>query len=343
MTRNTTPAGARLDAPRRIAGGRRAVGVGALSLILSLALVGCSSQPKGTYIEGWWDNGDPFYAPSKSVLFDENGVPTCEFPVKYSQFETRSDAVDLARGVAFEIMNPELDPNGVLDSADFPTAADQANERLRRERALGSLDILWQYTHPLFDAENGIDSPAKLAPIKAKLQKALFGLGREGMLIDYLEIAEVYFVSETGTFVVERLADADTYFADHGIPLVFDGFKNEYYVATSGADEYVLVVGKETGAHTMWMGDQSSELGQAVWFSKINVRTSINAALEKPPVKAEFLVQSDGCPDQDGHAYMRYYLRSFTLLDPTVDQSGGGATPEPIPSPSPSPIPSPSL
>jgi hypothetical protein len=331
MTNDVTPTRARLDAPRRIARGTRAASVGAFGLAISLVLTGCGGQPEGTYIEGYWDNGDPFYAPSKTALFDENGVPTCAFPVKYNLFESRATGIGLAKGVAFEVMNPESDPNGFLDPADFPTTEEQATERLRRERALNSLDVLWEYTHPQFDADNGIETPEDLAPMKAELQEHLYGLGKDAPFLDFLELKEVYFMSDVGEFIVERLGNPGKYLTDNGIPIEFDGFNNEYYSATTGGVEYLLVKEKETGDTSLWQGDQQSEVGDAIWYARIEVKSSLSA-LHETPVMAEFLVQSDGCPDKDDRAYQRYYLRSYELLYPEPGDEEGEPAPEPSPS-----------
>ena len=52
------------NATRKRGFGRGTALVGAVGIAASLSLAGCSGEPDGYYIEGWWDNGDPFYAPS---------------------------------------------------------------------------------------------------------------------------------------------------------------------------------------------------------------------------------------------------------------------------------------
>ncbi|MBN2177173.1 MAG: hypothetical protein JW722_05890 [Demequinaceae bacterium] len=333
MTNDMTPPGGPMDAPMRVSRGLRSAGIGALSLAIGLVLTGCG-QPDGTYIEGYWDNGDPFYAPSKTVLFDDNGDPTCAYPVKYLQFESRSGPTNLARGVSFEIMNLELDPDGYLNPADYPDEASQAKERLRRERALNSLDVLWQYTHPQFDAAYGIESPADLAPIKAELQTHLYGLGKNAPFVDYLKLVEQYFVSDRGTFIVVRLDNPKGYLEDNNIPLKFEGLLYEYYSADDGEEEFLLVKEKETGDTALWQGDQESELTDAIWFARVEVRTGLPTPNGLPPVMAEFTFQSDGCADEGGRAYQRYYLRSYEIIEPVIEDDDEEPAPEPSPSPS---------
>ena len=96
-------------ARKRIA---RTFGYGLVAGVAALTLAGCGSGD--TFIDGWWDNGDPVLVPSKSTLFDADGKPLCNAPMQYPQVETRSRSYTETGGVVnaflFEITNPETDP-----------------------------------------------------------------------------------------------------------------------------------------------------------------------------------------------------------------------------------------
>lgn len=333
MTNDLTSAGKTADAPRVVRRAGLATGITALGLTFGLTLAGCAPSGEGMYIEGWWDNGDPFYAPSRTVLFDFEGNPTCEYPVKYLGFESRSNPLSLARAVSFEIMNPDLDPDtSYYDPNEFPTEKDRAKEYQRRERAQGSLDLLWEYTHPQLDAALGIEGPEDLQSIKDELKDELYGLGKDAPYVDYLEVSKTYFVSSIGTFDVVRTYDVEEYLDEHDIPLRFKGLEFEYYTISSDeGEEYLLVKEKATGTTDLWQGDQKSELTDAVWFSVVEVKTALDTPSGEAPAVAEFTFQSDGCPDQGGVAYQRFFLRSYTLLEPGTEEE---SEPEPSPSPS---------
>ncbi len=319
MTNDVTPV-AGTGAPKRARRLGRVAWLGAVSLTAGLVLSGCTSS-EGMYIEGWWDNGDPFYAPSKTALFDENGDPTCAYPIKYNQFESRSQAMSLAKAVSFEIMNPETPVDAYMDPDEFPTEEDRAKERLRRERALDSVGILWEYTHPAFDEQYGIETPDDLTPIKEELMDYLYGLGRDAPFTDYLDLKKTYFVSERGTFTVTRLNTVEAYLEANDVPLEFRGLVNEYYIASSeDGEEYLLVKRQSTGAITLWQGPERSQLTDAVWYAEIDVKKALDTPSGLAPIVAEYTLQTDGCPDVGGVAYQRFYLRSYTLIDESDDE-----------------------
>jgi hypothetical protein len=314
MTNDVTPV-AGTGAPKRARRLGRVACLGAISLTAGLVLSGCTSS-EGMYIEGWWDNGDPFYAPSKTVLFDENGDPTCAYPVKYNQFESRSAAMTLAKAVSFEIMNPETPVDAYMDPDDFPTEEDQAKEALRRERALNSVGILWEYTHPAFDEQYGIEGPDDLTPIKEELMDYLYGLGKDAPFIEYMDLTSNYFVSERGTFTVTRLNAVEAYLEANDVPLEFRGLVNEYYIAISEeGEEYLLVKRQSTGSISMWQGPERSDLTDAVWYATIDVTKALDTPSGLAPVVMQYTLQTDGCPDKGGQGYQRYYLRDYRLID----------------------------
>ncbi|MCJ7827483.1 MAG: hypothetical protein MUP36_04525, partial [Demequinaceae bacterium] len=142
--------------------------------------------------------------------------------------------------------------------------------------------------------------------------------GKKAPFVDYLKLSETFFVSEMGTFMVVRLNDPKGYIDDHDIPLKFLGLVYVYYSASDGEEEYLLVREKATGETFLWQGDQATELENATWFARVQVRTALTG-LSVPPVMAEFLFQSDGCPDQNGLSAERYFLRSYKLLEPVIE------------------------
>jgi hypothetical protein len=199
---------------------------------------------------------------------------------------------------------------------------------------LNSVDILWQYTHPLFDEEYGIETPDDLKPFKADLQSYLYGLGKDAPITDYLSLKRIYFVSEQGTFTVTRMSAVDAYLEANDIPLTFKGLQNEYYLASGDdGEEYLLVKAKETGVTDLWQGDQKSELTDAVWFAVIDVKKALDSPSGLAPIVAEYTLQTDGCPDKGGKSYQRYYLREVTKIDETAVEPDD-ESPEPEPSPS---------
>src|SRR5690606_1577359 len=142
-----------------------------IAVVSAFVLAACSS-PSG-YIDGWWDNGDPIYAPLKADLFDENGVAKCETPTSEGAFETRARSFTTTGGILnaslYEVISDEPDPIDVSACGGL-TPAEEARERTRRERRLGSLAAMYQLPHPDFDSRNGVDAPDDMAPIKEDLR-----------------------------------------------------------------------------------------------------------------------------------------------------------------------------
>lgn len=316
--------------------GARTAAWGAGGIAASLVLTACGPG-YDYYVEGYWDNGDGMIAPSKSELFDADGVPTCAFPVKYQLFESRSTPTALAAALAFEFVNPETDPNDPISIIDFPTAEDQAKEKLRRERALGSISIIWQYTHPAFDSENGVTDAADdgaLKAIKANVGRALYGFGDDAPGPEYVEIVQTYMVTDQGTFDLNRIDSPDKYLEANDIPLTFQGLSFTYYTATDGNEEYLLVRSKKTEEATLWQGSTSTPLGSFETYIRAQVKNEYNLFTPPDPV-VEFVFQSDNCPNVGDEPYERFYLRDYILNPVPADAEEEPAT-EPEPSPSPS-------
>lgn len=314
--------------------GARTAAWGACGIAASLVLTACGPG-YDYYVEGYWDNGDGMIAPSKTELFDADLVPTCAFPVKYQLFESRSTATALASALAFEFINPETDPEDPISNIDFPTAEDQAKEKLRRERALGSIPVIWQYTHPLFDQENGVtdaEDDAALTQLKAWVGRALYGFGNDAPGTDYIEVVATYMETDHGTFDLIRIDSPDSYIEANGIPITFQGLSNTYYTATDGENEYLLVRSKKSEEATLWQGSTSTPLGEFETFIRVQVTNEFNPFNPPPPV-VEFLLQSDNCPMIGGEPYERFYLRDY-ILDPEPAEPIEEPEPEPSPSPS---------
>lgn len=313
-------------------GRRRAVrlaGIGALGIATTLALSACKPG-YDFYVDGYWNNGDGVIAPAKSELFAADGTPTCAFPVKYNLFETRSTSTNLARGVLFEINNTEPDPDEVLNVVDFPTEEDRATEKLRREHMQNSLDTLFQFTHPAFDAENGIAEPGDLAAFKAKWTSILYSVARKAPATDYMKVVETYVENEDGIYIIKRLSNPKDYITSHAIPIEFLGLRETYFSATIEGDEFLMVRDNETGATVLWKGDQSAPLEGYISYARIDV--TLNPVT--PPYVAELLIQSDGCPEVKGKVYERYYLRDIYEVAPDASDD---VTTDPATEPSPSP------
>jgi hypothetical protein len=324
----------RSDAQSKRRRGARTAAWGVGGLALSLALSACGAS-YDYYVEGHWDNGDGVMLPSKTVLWDDNGDPTCAFPVKWLNYERRSTPLALAQGLAFELTNPNLDPNAPLSDLQFPTAEDKAKEIARRTWAEDPLALIWQYTSPEFDAEHGITGPDDLAGLKADLGGKLYGVGQDAPLDQYTQLVQTYATSDAGTFVLVRVDDPRGYIAEHGIPLQFQGLRNTYYTATDGTEEYLLVRSKSSDDAKLWQGDVSKPLGAYKTFVRVQVYNRYDPFHPPSPV-VEFLFESDGCPMKGGHPYERFWLLDYTTNPDEFYTADDEPEPEPEPSPSPS-------
>lgn len=282
----------------------------------ALALAACAPGYE-TYVEGYWDNGDPFTPPSKTELFDENGIATCEFPVKYNRFESRATPNNVVRGFLVEVMNQELDPDGPLTPG--LNAEQEARERLRRERMLDSLPVLWQYTSLSFDAANGISTPEDLAPIKAEIQAHLPGVGEGRPMNDFFKPQSEYFTTPEGRYDLVRLNDPRGYIESNDLDLEFLGLLFTYQTARKDGQEWLAVTNKESGEILMYRGsDEPFELVDSVYHATYYVYLDPDTISETWP-SAEIEIVSDGCGESGGQPFTRYYVSGYELLDKPED------------------------
>lgn len=311
----------------------------ALAAGAAVALTACGPS-HDTYVEGYWDNGDPFLAPAKSALFDADGVPTCDHPIRYNYFESRSRPQYLINALLFEIQNPETDP-ATLDRADFSSDEDYEAAVTRLERLQNSDEILYQYSHPVFfDAERGIESTEDMAPVKAELADHLRDLGEyPGLQVtDYYTVASEYIVTDQGEYDIRRLVDPEAFLNEIGFSEDFNGLRYSYQVATDFETEFLLVRDKTEGTVRLFDGNEQLDLSGVLFFTVIDVNlpylTADELARDRAAYEADdentapyeieypdgpyaqILLASDGCGRIGNTDYARYYLADYTLLNP---------------------------
>lgn len=222
--------------------GARRVGYGILAGVAALALAGCSSGE--TYVDGWWDNGDPVRVPTKATLFDADGKPLCQTPTTFGQVETRSrsfsDNGGLINAFLFEVNNPETDPS----TASTPT------ERKKLEVLQDSLGAMYQLTFPKFDKDHEISSSEDMRKVKDDLAQHLPDIFKDSKQVtDYVGVDSQWIEGPQGHFAVRREADPEGYIKENKINTKFNGLQNQYFVATNDdGTEYLLERNKTTGA-----------------------------------------------------------------------------------------------
>ena len=316
-------------------------GLTALAAGVAVALTACGPSYE-TYVEGYWDNGDEFLAPAKSELFDADGVPTCEYPIRYNYFESRSRPQYLINALLFEIQNPETDP-ATIERSDYSSDAGYEDAVESLERLQNSDEILFQYTHPVFfDAERGIESAEDLNAVKAELADHLSDLGTypELNVTDYYTIGSEYIVTDQGEYDVRRLVDPEGYLEEVGFTESFNGLRYSYQVATDFETEFLLVRDKEEGTVRLFEGNEQLDLSGVLFFTEIDVNLPYLSADELEADRAAYeadeansapyevaypdgpdaqiLLASDGCGRIGTTDYARYYLADYTLLSPEL-------------------------
>jgi len=282
----------------------------AIAGVATIVLAGCSAHQG--YVDGWWDNGDPIYAPLKSTLFDENGVPTCDTPTAFGTFETRARAFTTNGGtinaLLFEVTNPETDPS----TASKPAA------RKKLERLQGSLDTIYQLTFPTFDKKYAISSADDMAEIKQDLADHLPGLLTEGQFSDYVKLDTQWIDGPNGYFTVKRANDAEGFITDNKIKTTFNGLANTYYIAQNrdNGDQYLMVTDKNTGESVlMSSGDDFALDSSTELFSKYLVELQVSPPGVKPD--ASITLVNDQCLPKGGENAARYWVYDYELLDGT--------------------------
>ena len=284
----------------------RTAAYGVLAGFAALTLAGCASGGD-TFIDGWWDNGDPVLVPVKASLFDADGKPMCDTLTAFGQVETRSRAYSEQGGVVnaflFEITNPETDPS---------TASDPA-ERRKLEVLQDSPNAMYQLTFPEFDATHNISGPDDMRAVKTELADHLPDILTEGPVTSYVKIDDQWIEGPDGRFAVRRADDAEGYIKDNNINTRFNGIQNQYFIANAeDGTEYLLVRNKLSGSATlMRAGEEDRVLDESTEsFTKYNVEnesTGINpdatltivndqclatsGRIEVPNVKLKFVVE----------------------------------------------------
>jgi len=286
----------------------RKAGYGLLAGVAALTLAGCASGE--TFIDGWWDNGDPVLVPAKSTLFDADSNPLCSTITAFGQVETRARAYSETGGVVnsflFEITNPETDPD---------TASDRQEQR-KLEVLQDSPGAMYQLTFPTFDKERGITDASGMRDIKTELQAHLPDLLTEGPVTSYVKIDDQWIEGPDGTFSVRRADDPEAYIKESGIPIKFNGIQNQYFVAMKDdGTEYLLVRSKETGLSVlMRAGEEDIPLDETTesftrYFVE-NESTGVNPDLT-------LTIVNDQCLPQGTAQVARFWVYDYEILDGT--------------------------
>lgn len=291
----------------------RRLGAGLLAGATALALAGCSSGE--TFIDGWWDNGDPVRVPVKASLFDADGVPLCTTPTAFGQVETRSRSFSENGGVInaflFEVTNPETDPS----------TASNAAERKKLEVLQDSLGAMYQLTFPKFDEEHGIKSAEDMRAVKDDLQEHLPDIFKDSQQItDYIKLDQQWIEGPDGHFSVRRASDPEGYIKDNKIDTRFNGIANQYFIATKDdGTEYLLERSKDTGlARLLRAGDDPILLDES---TESFLRYSIENEAGGVNPDASITLVNDQCLPNGSQQVARYWVYDYTTMN--------GAEPQP--------------
>jgi hypothetical protein len=284
----------------------RKAGIGLITGVAALSLAGCSSGE--TFIDGWWDNGDPILVPLKASLFDEEGTPLCATPTAFGQVETRSRAFGETGGVInsflFEITNPETDPD----------TGETAQERKKLAVLQDSPGAMYQLTFPAFDTEHGITDSSGMRAIKTELQEHLPDLLTEGLVTDYVKVDDQWIDGPGGHFTVRRADDPQGYIDENNINTTFNGIQNTYFIATNDEGvEYLLVRSKETGLSTlMRSGEEDQLLDESTEsFIRYNIENDVTGV--NPD--ATITLVNDQCLPDGSAQVARYWVYDYELLN----------------------------
>ena len=286
--------------------GARVAGVGLIAGLAALTLAGCSSGE--TFIDGWWDNGNPVLVPAKASRFDAEGAPLCATPTAFGQVETRSRSYGETGGVInaflFEITNPETDP---------ATAADKAEQK-KLTVLQDSLGAMYQLTWPGFDKERGVGSAEDMRAVKDELQEHLPDLLTEGPVTSYVKVDDQWIDGPDGHFSVRRADDPQGYIEENKIPTKFNGVSYQYFIATKDdGTEYLLVKEKATGTSVlMRAGEETTTLDESTEsFTRYFVE---NESTGTNP-DATITLVNDQCLPSAGAQVARYWVYDYELLN----------------------------
>ena len=286
--------------------GARLAGFGLIAGIAAVTLAGCSSGE--TYIDGWWDNGNPVFVPLKATLFDADGAPLCAAPTAFGQVETRSRSYSDNGGVVnafiFEITNPETDPS---------TGATK-QEQKKLTVLQDSLTAMYQLTWPGFDKEHKVTTAEDMRAVKDELQKHLPDLLTEGSVTDYVKIDDQWIDGPSGHFSVRRADDPEGYIKENKIDTKFNGIANQYFIATKDdGSEFLLVKDKATGASVLMAPgedpvtlDESTESFTRYFVENESTGTNPDATLT---------IVNDQCLPVGGAQAARYWIYDYKLLN----------------------------
>lgn len=300
---------------------------GAIAAGSVVMLAACSSNgAEDGYVDAYFDNGDPIYAPYKADLWNEDGTPTCEYPVYLNRVETRARNFTTNGGVIngflFEVQNPELSPEGELLDAqgnpvEFADEAAEEAERERREQRLGSLDRLYQMTSPEFDAAFGIDGPEDLADVKTDIASRVPELGGpNNPVAQSIAVGDQWIETDQGRYEVDPISDVELFIDVQGINHNYDGFTYFYNSARIGTDLYLFITDKETGEKKLLNADGETTLAEAQLYQQYDVLLDPG----NPQSGAVRLtVENDGCPVQDDQIYARYWVVNWEPIEPVVE------------------------
>jgi len=286
--------------------GARLAGLGLIAGVAAATLAGCSSGE--TYIDGWWDNGNPVFVPLKSTLFDAEGAPLCATPTAFGQVETRGRSYSENGGVInaflFEVKNPETDPS---------TAATK-EEQKELTVLQDSLTAMYQLTWPAFDKDNGIASAEDMRAVKDELQEHLPDLLTEGPVTSYVKIDDQWIDGPAGHFSVRRSDDPEGYIKESNIDTKFNGIANQYFIATNeDGDEYLLVKDKATGASTLMRdGEETLALDET---TESFIRYLVENESTGTNPDATITLVNDQCLPVSGAQAARYWVFDYELLN----------------------------
>jgi len=287
----------------------RRVGYGLIAGFAALTLAGCSSGE--TFVDGWWDNGDPVMVPVKATLFDTSGKPLCTTPTAYGQVETRSRSFSENGGVInaflFEVNNPETDPS---------TAAN-AQERKKLTVLQDSLGAMYQLTFPSFDKKHEVKSSSDMRKIKDDLHQHLPDLFKDSKLVsDYIAVDSQWIDGPQGHFAVRRESDPEGYIKENKIKTTFDGITYQYLLATKDdGTEYLLERNKETGgARLLRAGEKPIVLDESTEsFIRYNIENEAGGV--NPD--ATITLVDDQCLPVGTQQAARYWVYDYQTMNGT--------------------------
>lgn len=325
-----------------------------IALTSALVLAGCASAgPADGYIEAYYDNGQPIRSPLKETLFDEAGQALCSTPIYQGRIETRfrsfSDNGGVMNAFLFEVLNNEQDPNAPLGELEIPSGQSEKQYRETLRRGLGSLPRMYQLTHPfLFDSAFGITGPDDMATVKADLRADLPNLvARTAGITQFIAVGDAWVESSAGRFEVGKVGDVEVFMETLGITGVpYDGLNNDYFSAMKDGEQFLMIRNRNTGVVTLVNDKGEADIDEIQQFQQYK-------ALADPGVAesavALFTLQNDGCPQQSGDNFARWWITNIEPITPAsadddkdpfgrddVDEDDPFASSDDEPSPSPS-------